>query len=224
MSPTLPMRAIAEAFGTFTLVMLGPGAAMVGARTGAVDHLGVSIAFGLAVCVVVATLGPVSGAHINPAVSVALWARGRLAARELPVYVVAQCVGAIAASALSGWLIGPVGDFGATVPTIPLAQAFAVEFGYSALLGVAIARVLHASRESVPAPLLLGATILAGALVTGPLTGGSFNPARSLGPALLSGVWTAHWLYWAAPIAGVTLGLTVADRGPLAPPPGPAVS
>ena len=116
----------------------------------------------------------------------------------------AQCAGAVLASCVLRWLLGPVGGVGATVPALTLGRAFAVEFGYSAILALVILAV--ATDERVPAsvpPFVIGATVLAGALVTGPLTGGSFNPARSLGPAVAGGGWTAHWLYWAAPITGM---------------------
>jgi aquaporin Z len=135
-------------------------------------------------------------------------------------YVVAQCIGATAASALLGWILGPVGNFGATVPSLPLAQSFVVEMGYTGLLGFVIMGV--ATDERTPpavAPFAIGVTIFAGALVTGPLTGGSFNPARTLGPALVGGVWTDHWLYWTAPMLGAVLGMRLYDklRTPAAP-------
>lgn len=190
--------------GTFALVVIGPGAVMVAARTHAFGHLGVSLSFGLAVTLVVASIGHLSGAHINPAVTIGFWSIRRFRGREVVPYVVAQCVGACVASLLCGWVLGPVGEFGLTTPQIPIPQAFVVELGYTALLGFVIMAV--ATDERAPeaaAPFVIGATVFAGALVTGPLTGGSFNPARSLGPALLSGVWRAHWLYWAAPVAGM---------------------
>jgi aquaporin Z len=181
---------------------------MVAARTHAFGHLGVSLAFGLAVTLVVATIGDLSGAHINPAVTVGFWSVGRFPGRDVAPYVAVQCAGAIAASALCGWLLGSVGDFGATLPSLALSQAFVVEMGFSGLLGFVIMAASDDERTSVAPPsLVIGATVFAGALVTGPLTGGSFNPARSLGPAVLSGVWTAHWLYWIAPMLGMTLSM-----------------
>ena len=125
-------------------------------------------------------------------------------------YVIAQCVGAIAASLLCGWLLGPVGNYGATLPALAIPQSFVVEMGYTGLLGLVVMGV--ATDECTPnavGPFVIGATVLAGALVTGPLTGGSFNPARSLGPAVASRNWTAHWLYWVAPIAGMMLSMRV---------------
>jgi aquaporin NIP len=197
-------RYVAEALGTFVLVALGTGAAMVAAKTGAFGHAGVALAFGLAVTIVIIATGHLGGAHINPAVTIAFWSIRRFPSREVLPYVAAQCAGAIAASALLAWLLGPVGNLGATVPAISMGRAFVVEAGYSAILAFVIISV--ATDERAPASLAslgIGATVFAGALVTGPLTGGSFNPARSLGPAAIGGIWGAHWLYWLAPVAGM---------------------
>jgi MIP family channel proteins len=213
-------RYVAEALGAFALVAIGPGAAMVAAKTGAFGHTGVALAFGLAVTLIVAATGHLGGAHVNPAVTVAFWSVRRFPASEVLPYVAAQCVGAVAASLLLGWLLGPAGNFGATVPALSLDRAFVVEAGYSGLLALVIMAV--ATDERTPpgiAPFVLGATVYAGALVTGPLTGGSFNPARTLGPAVAGGVWTAHWLYWLAPTAGMVAAMHLYEalRGTSAP-------
>jgi MIP family channel proteins len=208
-----PIRRYAtEAAGAFALVAIGPGAAMVAAKTGALGHTGVALAFGLVITLVVASSGHVSGAHINPAVTIGLWSLRRFAGRDVLPYIVSQCVGAIAASAFLVWVLGPVGNFGATVPAVPIAEAFAVEFGFTALLGFVIMGVSDQRSSPAVAPFAIGATVGVGALVTGPLTGGSFNPARTLGPALIGGVWIAHWLYWLAPVAGMATGMWVYDR------------
>jgi aquaporin NIP len=213
-------RYIAEALGTFALVAIGPGAVMVATKTHAFGPAGVALAFGLVITVCVASIGHLSGAHINPAVTIGFWSVRRFPRRDVAPYVVAQCVGAVCASSVLGWLLGPVGAFGATVPQLPLAQSFVVEAGYSGLLAFVIMAV--ATDERVPAgiaPFAIGATVFAGALVTGPLTGGSFNPARSFGPAVLSGIWTAHWLYWVAPIGGMMGAMRLYEwlRGAAAP-------
>lgn len=230
-------RYLAEALGTFALVAIGPGAAMVAARTHAFGHTGVALAFGLVVTLAVASTGHLGGAHINPAVTIGFWSVRRFPARDVVPYVAAQCVGAIAASAVLVWLLGPVGGYGATVPALSLARSFVVEAGYSGLLGFVIMALATDERSpTAVAPFAIGATVFAGALVTGPLTGGSFNPARSLGPAVVGGVWTAHWLYWLAPIVGMAAsmnfyealrparvpvsprGLVMGTEGPLAEP------
>ncbi len=199
---------VSEALGTFALVAIGPGAAMVAAKTGAFGHSGVALAFGLAVALIVAATGHLGGAHINPAVTLGFWSVRRFPARDVLPYVLAQCAGAIAASALLAWLLGAVGNSGATVPAVTLDRAFAIEMGYTGLLGFVIMAVATDDRApGTTAPFVLGATVFVGALVTGPLTGGSFNPARSLGPAVIGNVWTAHWLYWVAPILGMIAGM-----------------
>ena len=201
-------RSAAECAGTFVLVAIGPGAAMVAAKTQAFGHGGIALAFGLAVTLVVASTGHLGGAHINPAVTIGFWSMRRFPGRDVLPYVVAQCAGAIAASALLLWLLGPVGNYGATVPAVTVLRAFVVELAYTALLGFVIMGVATDERSpAAVAPFAIGITVGAGALVTGPLTGGSFNPARTLGPALIGGIWTAHWLYWMAPVVGMIVGM-----------------
>src|SRR5688572_2715504 len=139
-------RYVAEAVGTFVLVAIGPGAAMVSDKTGAFGHTGVALAFGLAVCLVVAASGHLGGAHINPAVTIGFWSVRRFPARDVLPYIIAQCLGAIAASAVLVWLLGQVGNFGATVPALSLARSFAVEAGYSAILGFVIMGVATDAR------------------------------------------------------------------------------
>ncbi len=197
---------VAEFVGTAILVLVGPGAAMVAASTHAFGQTGVALAFGLVVTMLVAAFGTTSGAHVNPAVTVAFWSVRRFPGRAVLPYVAAQCAGAVAASLALRWLLGPVGRLGATVPALDVGRAFAVEAGYSAILALVIFAVATDERvpRSVP-PFVIGATVFAGALVTGPLTGGSFNPARSLGPAVAGGGWAAHWLYWAAPVVGMVV-------------------
>jgi MIP family channel proteins len=201
-------RYAAEALGTFALVAVGPGAVMVAASTQAFGHTGVALAFGLVIAFVVAATGHLGGAHINPAVTIAFWSVRRFPGRDVLPYIIAQCIGAAAASFALRWILGPVGGLGATAPALSIARAFAVECGYSALLAFVIMGVATDERSPAGvAPFALGATVFAGALVTGPLTGGSFNPARSLGPALAGGGWTAHWLYWVAPITGMIVAM-----------------
>lgn len=205
-------RYAAESLGTFILVAIGPGAAMVAAKTHAFGDAGIAVAFGAAVTLVVAAMGDVGGAHINPAVTLGLWSVRRFPGRDVLPYVLAQCVGAIAASAVLGWILGAVGNFGATVPAISTARAFVVEGGYTAILGVVIMGAATDARAPRGlAPIAIGVTIFAGALVAGPLTGGSFNPARTLGPAVVGNVWTAHWLYWIAPVLGMVAGMHLYD-------------
>ncbi len=199
---------VAEALGTFVLVAIGCGAVMVAATSGACGVAGLALAFGLVVSVGVAASGHLGGAHVNPAVTLGFWSVRRFPGREVAPYIIAQCTGAVAASMLLRWLLGDAGNFGATVPSLSLSRTFVLECGYSGLLGFVIMAVATDARvPGMLAPFVLGATVFAG-----PLTGGSFNPARSLGPAIAGGVWTAHWLYWVAPILGMAGGMHLYER------------
>lgn len=207
-----PRHYISEALGTFVLVALGPGAAVVAEKTHAFGHSGVALAFGLAVTLVIVATGHLGGAHINPAVTIGLWSVGQFPGRQVLPYVASQCAGAVVASLLLLWILGHGAGYGATIPMLPIPQSFAVEAGYSGILGFVILGATDGRNPRGLAPFAIGATVFAGALVTGPLTGGSFNPARSLGPAVVGGVWTAHWLYWAAPILGMALSMQIYRR------------
>jgi aquaporin NIP len=218
--PLVARRAAAEAIGTFFLVLIGPGAVMVNAYTsGIITHVGVSLAFAFVVIAMIYAIGHVSGAHINPAVTIAFWSVGRFPSSHLLPYVAAQCAGAVAASALSRFALGPVGHLGATLPAVPFGVAFGVEW----LLSFALMFVIRgASDERVTsgfAALAVGLTVGFCALVAGPLTGASMNPARSFGPALVGGLWQAHWLYWFAPITAMLTAARLYDLlGDAAPP------
>jgi aquaporin Z len=207
-------RALAEFGGTALLVLIGPGAIMLAARSGAFGRLGVSLAFGAAVWLAVTLVGPLSGAHINPAVSFGLAVHRRASWRDTAAYVAAQAAGAVSAAFALGALLGPVADVGATTPAVTVPLAVLVELGYAAIIGVAVGAIHQGRVRTTGAPILLGAVVALGAFLTGPLTGGSFNPARSFGPAVAAGVWTAHWLYWIAPAAGFTIGYALGMRPP----------
>jgi MIP family channel proteins len=183
-------RLVAEAIGTFFLVLIGPGAVMVSAGTG------IALAFAFVVTAMVYVFGDISGAHINPAVTIGLWSARRFPGRDVIPYIAAQCVGAIAASAVLRATIGPVGNLGATLPAVPIPAAFAIEW----LLSFGLMLVILAPRST---PLAIGLTVGFCALTGGPLTGASMNPARSVGPALVAGLWRAHWIYWIAPITAM---------------------
>lgn len=187
----------AEALGTFALVFFGAGAAVVQAQTGALGHLGVAAVFGLVVTAVLAALSPISGAHINPAATVALWAVGQFPRRQVLPYIAAQLLGAVVAAAALLALFGLKGGLGATLPAGSVMQAFTLETILTFFL------LLVALRSGLPA--VVGGVVALEALMGGPITGASMNPARSFGPALLSGQWEAHWLYWLAPLLGGVL-------------------
>lgn len=182
-------RAVAEGIGTFMLVLIGPGAVMVNAASGgAVTHVGVALAFAFVVTAMIFALGHVLGAHLNPAVTLAFWSVRRFPASHIAPYLAAQCLGAIVASGLSRWALGPTGNVGATLPSVPVGVALTVE----SLLSFAVMFVVMAvaTDERVAdgfAALAVGFTVGFCALVGGPLTGASMNPARSLGPAVAGG-------------------------------------
>ncbi|HEY8196317.1 MAG TPA: MIP family channel protein [Gemmatimonadales bacterium] len=202
-------RAGAEALGTFFLVLIGPGAAMVDAHSaGALGTAGIALAFAFVVTVVIYALGHLSGAHINPAVTLGFWSAGRFPAAEVVPYILAQCSGAVAASLVLRSALGPVGNLGATLPRgISTSSAFSVEWLLSFGLMFVIMGVATNKRVGVGlAALVVGLTVGFCALVGGPITGASMNPARSLGPALVGEHWRAHWIYWLAPITGMMVG------------------
>lgn len=201
----LVRRAIAEAIGTFFLVLIGPGAMMVNAwSNGAISHAGIALAFALVVMAMIFATGHLSGAHINPAVTLAFWSVRRFPSREVLPYILAQCVGAIAAAVVLRTAVGDVGNNGATIPAIPVTSAFVVEWLLSFVLMFTIMAVATDERSDGGfAPLAVGAVVGFCAMVGGPLTGASMNPARTLGPAVAGGVWAAHWLYWVAPVSAM---------------------
>lgn len=204
-------RAAGEAIGTFALVLIGTGAAMVDAYTrGALGPAGVAMAFGGVVAAMVYALGHVSGAHINPAVTLALSYSGCFPRREVPYYVAAQCTGAVAASFALRKVLGTVGGLGATLPVIGVARSFAVEWLFSFVLMFVIYSVTTDERVAPGfAAIPVGLAVGFGVLVGGPLTGGSMNPARSLGPLLAGGAWAGHWIYWAAPVTAMLVAVRV---------------
>jgi MIP family channel proteins len=223
-------RAAAEALGTFFLVLIGPGAVAVNAFTGgAVTHVGVALAFAFVVCAMVAALGHLSGAHINPGVTLAFWSVRRFAGRDVMPYILAQCFGATAAAALLRAVLGTAGHVGATLPAVGTWPALVVEGLLSFALMFVIMAVATDARATtgggggIP-PIAIGLTVGFSALMGGPLTGASMNPARSFGPALVSVVWTAHWVYWVGPFAGMLAAARVydalrpADLSPWVPP------
>ena len=178
---------------------------MVDAYTrGGVGHVGVALSFAFVVTAMVYALGHVSGAHINPAVTVAFWSVRRFPLSDVVPYVAAQCAGATMASLILMGILGPAGKLGATLPAVEWHKAFLVEWLLSFVLMLVIMAV--ATDDRVPqgiAGVAVGLTVGFCALMGGPLTGASMNPARSLGPAIVASLWMAHWLYWVAPITGM---------------------
>lgn len=201
----------AEAVGTFTLVFIGPGAAAVDSWShGAVTHVGVSLAFAFVILALVYALGHVSGAHLNPAVTFGFWAAGRFPFRAVGPYVAAQLLGAVAAALALRAVVGGHVVAAATVPAIGSLPALLVETLLTFFLMVVILAVATDARvDGAVSGLAVGLTVGFNALMGGPLTGASMNPARSLGPAVVGGVWVGHWIYWIGPLLGAGGGALV---------------
>jgi MIP family channel proteins len=202
-------RAAAEGIAAFALVFAGCGAIVANTQYhGALGAVGVALAFGLVIMVMVYATGHLSGAHINPAVTAAFTLTRHFPPREAVVYVAAQLLGATAAALvlLVLWPDQPA-HLGATVPTVAVGRAFLYELLLTAILMFVIMAVATDTRAvGAAAAIAIGGTIALDALFGGPATGASMNPARSFGPALVSGTWTDFWVYVAGPVAGASLG------------------
>jgi aquaporin Z len=196
-----------EAFGTFALVFAGTGAIAIDQATGGgVTHVGVALTFGLVVMSMIYALGDVSGAHFNPAVTLAFWAAGRLPGREVARYAASQCAGALVASAAVRVIVPGSATLGATLPAGSAAQSFGLEVLLTWLLMFVILNVSTGAREKgVVAGAAIGGVVGLAALFAGPISGASMNPARSLAPALVSGELAQLWIYLLAPTAGALL-------------------
>ena len=203
---------LAEFIGTFVLIFAGTGAVMVDKiADGAVTHLGISIVFGAIVTALIYSLGHISGAHFNPAVTLAFWSSGFLRSSLVLPYVVAQVLGAIAASALLRLSLGAVGNLGATLPRDGnWLQSLILETVLTFILMLVIFGSGLDRRAHIGfAGIAIGLTVALEAACMGPITGASMNPARSLAPALVGGIWQHQWLYWVAPILGAQLAVVV---------------
>lgn len=198
-------RLAAETIGTFVLVFIGTGAIIFDhVSNGRLSTLGISIAFGVAVCAMILVFGGISGAHINPAVSIGLFVAGRFSHLDLLPYIGAQIFGAVAASAVLKQIYPDApAHLGATLPAGSNFQCFCVEGLMSAILmGVVLVVSTHWPRERWKVALAAGVIVGCEAFWGGPVTGASMNPARSFGPALLCMDFRSHWIYWLAPISG----------------------
>jgi aquaporin NIP len=197
-------RYVSEVLGTFAIVFCGTGAIIINQEThGTITHVGVAMTFGLIVSAMIYALGNVSGAHFNPAVTVAFTIAGRFAGRQVLPYIVSQLIGAVLASAVLRYLFPANELLGATLPAGPEGQSFVLEFILTYFLMLVILNVACGSKEQgMFAGLAIGAVVLLEAMFAGPICGASMNPARSLAPALVSGHLEHLWLYLVAPTVG----------------------
>lgn len=195
----------AEVLGTFGIVFYGTGSIVVDtASGGALGTLGIAVVFGLAVTAMVMLCGPVSGAHLNPAVSITLTITGSFSLKNLLPYIMAQLSGALAASLVLSLLFPGDEMLGGTMPSGSALQAFMLEMLITFFLMMTILAATDLSSR-LHAATLIGVVVLLGALFAGPVCGASMNPARSMGPALVSGQWQHLWIYLLAPVAGAVV-------------------
>lgn len=203
-------QVIAEFIGTFILVFAGTGAIVINDLTGALGHAGIAATFGLVVAVLVYALGHVSGAHLNPAVTLAFTAIGDFPPRRAFPYALAQLLGATAASAVLRTLFGTRAALGATLPAGAAWPSLVLEIILTFILMYTIMGAAVDGRAVKGfAGLAIGGAVGLDAMFGGPISGASMNPARSFGPALLSGVMQHQSLYWIGPIVGAMLAAFV---------------
>jgi MIP family channel proteins len=207
--PDLARRALAEGLAAFALVFAGCGAIIANTvHARALGGIGVSATFGLVVMAMIYATGHLSGAHINPAVTIAFTLTRHFPPRDALAYVAAQLAGAAAAAfvLLAAWPAKPAA-LGATVPSVGIGTALLYEVVLSAFLMFVIVAVATDTRAvGAAAAIAIGGTVGLDALFGGPITGASMNPARSFGPALASGTWSDFWIYLVGPVVGAALG------------------
>ena len=202
-------RFISEIIGTFALVFCGTGAMVINDFTGGtVTHVGVAITFGLIVMGMIYAFGDISGAHMNPAVTIGFAYAKKFPWKEVPAYVLAQLIGAFLASGILLYLFPESQTLGATLPGLSALKVFILEIILSFFLMVVIINVSTGSKEiGVVAGIAIGSVVLLEAMFAGPITGASMNPARSIAPAVVSGNIADLWIYILAPIVGCVLAV-----------------
>lgn len=204
-------KCLTEAIGTFALVFCGTGAIIINQETkGTVSHAGIAITFGLIVMAMIYALGNISGAHLNPAVSIAFTLAGRFSLKELLPYIISQIGGALLASLILHYLF-PGNEFlGATLPAGSACQSFVLEFILTFFLMLVIINVATGSKEQgMFAGLAIGSVVLLEAMFAGPISGASMNPARSLAPAIISGHTEHLWIYLTATSIGAIAAIPI---------------
>jgi len=211
MNNQLLKRSAAEAIGTFAIVFFGCGALMVGERfAGSMSGAAVPVIFGLTVAAMIYTFGHVSGAHFNPAVTLAFAIARHFPRREVVAYWIGQFAGAIVASTLLYFILPLGSHYGETVTHVPLVSAFMWEVMVTFFLMLVVMAVATDTRAvGTMAGAAIGITVMIGAFVGGPLTGASMNPARSLGPAIYAHTLDTMGLYFIGPIVGAALAAVI---------------
>lgn len=200
---------LAECIGTFAIVFCGTGAIIINEQTnGVITHLGIAITFGLIVMSMIYALGNISGAHFNPAVTIAFSIAKRFPAKQISPYIIAQLSGAFIASAMLRLLFPHNLLLGSTLPVGSALQSFIFEVVLTFFLMLVIINVAHGSKEQgMFAGMAIGSVVLLEALFAGPISGASMNPARSIAPAIISGNLQHLWIYILAPVVGAVLAI-----------------
>ena len=200
---------ISEFIGTFSMIFCGTGAMTVNEVTGGdVTHVGIAITWGLIVMAMIYAFGETSGAHFNPAVTIAFAYAKKFAWKEVPKYIIAQVLGAFAASLILCYLFPASEYLGATIPTVDVGRAFVMELLLTFFLMVVIINVSTGSKEiGIIAGIAVGAVVLLEAMFAGPITNASMNPARSIAPAIVAGKMQHFLMYILAPILGAILAV-----------------
>lgn len=196
---------LAECIGTFALLFCGTGAVIVNeVIPGSVTHVGIAVTFGLVVMAMIYALGEKSGAHLNPAVTIAFAVNGNFPVKQIVPYIISQLTGAVAASLVLKILFPASVLLGATLPSGSSAQSFIMECILSFFLMLVIIHVAKGSKEQgLFAGIAIGSVVLLEAMFAGPVSGASMNPARSLAPAIVSGEMKQVWIYMTAPVLGM---------------------
>jgi aquaporin NIP len=198
-----------EFIGTFIMVFAGTSAIVINdLHGGVITHMGIALVFGMVVAAVIYSLGNISGAHINPAVTIAFWLANRFPKNKVAPYIIAQILGAIAASIVISFMFAEHSTLGATIPSGTAMQSFILELILTFILMLTIINVATGSKEQgIMAGVAIGSVVALEALFAGPVSGASMNPARSIGPALISGNISELWIYIAAPTIGASLSI-----------------
>jgi aquaporin NIP len=202
---------IAEALGTFAMVFCGTGAIIINQESnGAITHVGIAITFGLIVMTMIYALGDISGAHLNPAVTIAFAVAKKFEIKQVFPYIISQFSGALLASTTLHLLFPTNELLGATLPAGSDLQSFVLEFILSFLLMFVILNVTHGYKEQgMMAGFTIGSVVLLEAMFAGPICGASMNPARSLAPAIVSGHLKHLWIYLLAPVLGAITSVLI---------------
>ncbi|CAG0952761.1 MAG: glycerol uptake facilitator, MIP channel [Candidatus Methanoperedens nitroreducens] len=207
---TMFRKIAAEFIGTFALVFAGTGAIIDDSLTGKIGQIGIAMSFGLVVAVMIYSLGHISKAHFNPAVTIGFASVGKFEKKHVLPYIAAQIGGAILASALLFMIFGNIGNLGATLPRGSWMQSFILEVVMTFFLMLVIISVATDSRVKPEiSGIAIGGVVALDALFGGAISGASMNPARSLGPAIIGGIFDNQWIYLIAPVIGSLIAVVI---------------